>query len=273
MKTIEDTIGNVTRLRALIDASDFDAVIGVSPENVRYVADVEIATQRTIRDRLALIIWAKRQEPVMVLCQVEEGYVRQQSWIADIRTFKEFVTSPMRLVTEVLREKGLENARVGCEMEYLAGKYVAELGAELPGLHLAPCEAIFRRARMIKSPREKAALPVAQALHDWIEIEKQRPERDRSEDLPAALALYTALGITTIMVLRGMSKRFRLQHEAGLPDDADGYRVQEATSSGGPRGHYLSYFSNIGRTAKLGKPRCRRTRHVEAAAGDPSRGR
>lgn len=53
-------------------------------------------------------------------------------------------------------------------------------------------QARFRRLHR-KSPREKAALPVAQALHDWIEIEKQRPERDRSEDLPAALALYTAL--------------------------------------------------------------------------------
>lgn len=53
-------------------------------------------------------------------------------------------------------------------------------------------QARFRRLHR-KSPREKAALPVAQALHGWIEIEKQRPERDRSEDLPAALALYTAL--------------------------------------------------------------------------------
>jgi hypothetical protein len=92
MKSIHDTMGNVTGLRALIDAGEFDAVIAVSPENVRYAADVEISTQRTIRDRLALVIWPRQHDPVMVLCQVEEAYARQESWIADIRGFKEFVT-------------------------------------------------------------------------------------------------------------------------------------------------------------------------------------
>jgi len=115
MKTINDAIGNVVGLQRLIDTGEFDAVIAVSPENVRYIADVEISTQRLIRDRLALIVWAKGQQPVMVLCQVEEGYARQESWIGDIRSFKEFVTPPMRLVADVLREKGLAGARVGCE--------------------------------------------------------------------------------------------------------------------------------------------------------------
>src|SRR5215471_12591005 len=72
MKTINDAIGNVVGLQRLIDTGELDAVIAVSPENVRYIADVEISTQRLIRDRLALIVWAKGQQPVMVLCQVEE---------------------------------------------------------------------------------------------------------------------------------------------------------------------------------------------------------
>ncbi len=47
----------------------------------------------------------------------------------------------------------------------------------------------------------------------------------------AVLGLYTALGITTIMVLRGMSRRFRLQHEAGQPDDAEGDDVPYGPSA------------------------------------------
>src|SRR5262249_43069914 len=112
MKTINDTIGNVVGLQRLIDTGELDAVIAVSPENVRYIADVEISTHALIRYRLGLIVWAKGKQPVMWLCKVEEGYARQESWIGDIRSFKEFVTPPMRLVADILREKGLAGGRV-----------------------------------------------------------------------------------------------------------------------------------------------------------------
>jgi len=75
-KSIGDTLGDVTRVRHLLGRSDYDAVIAVSPDNVRYVGDVHISTQSSIRDRLALIIWPKGRDPVFVVCLVEEGYVR-----------------------------------------------------------------------------------------------------------------------------------------------------------------------------------------------------
>ena len=59
MKTIEDAVGGVAGLRRSLEAGGLDAVIAASPENVQWVADVEISTQRSIRDRLAVVIWAK----------------------------------------------------------------------------------------------------------------------------------------------------------------------------------------------------------------------
>ena len=56
---------------------------------------------------------------------------------------------------EVLRELGLSKGKIGCEMEYLAGKYVNQLMTDLPGLTLEPCEFMFRRARMFKTARER----------------------------------------------------------------------------------------------------------------------
>ena len=55
MKTMQDATGNLSRLQALIDASEFDAVVAVSPENVLYASDAFISTQIDIRDRLALL--------------------------------------------------------------------------------------------------------------------------------------------------------------------------------------------------------------------------
>ena len=59
MKTMQQAVGNLPRLQNLIDSSEFDAVVAVSPENVLYTGDAFISTMVDIRDRLALIIWAK----------------------------------------------------------------------------------------------------------------------------------------------------------------------------------------------------------------------
>ena len=92
----------MSRLHNLIESGEFDAVVAVSPENVLYTRDVFISTMVDIRDRLALIVWAKVKDPIFVLCQVEEGYVRHVSWSQDIRTYMEIVTSPVDVLADVL---------------------------------------------------------------------------------------------------------------------------------------------------------------------------
>ena len=253
-KKIEDTLGDVVGLKKAIEKSPFDAVIAVSPENVRYTADAMISTQRSIRDRLALIIWAKGRDPVFVLCQVEEGYIRQESWITDIRSYKEFVTPPMKVVAEVLRELGLSKGRIGCEMEYLAGKYVNQLMADLPGLTLEPCESIFRRARMFKTAREKEIM-----------------RRGFTGTEKAMLATYATVQVgedewslvrrLADHILLSGSPMVAFNHinagpNTGFPHAApSNYRVQKGdivkADSGG---YYDDYLSNVGRTAKVGKP-------------------
>lgn len=254
MKTINDTIGNVVGLRALIEVSEFDAVIAVSPENVHYIADVGISTQRFIRDRLALVVWAKGREPVMVLCQVEEGYVRQESWIGDIRGYKEFVTSPMRLVADVLREKGLASGRVGCELDYLAGRYIGQLQAELPGLHLEPCETLFWRARMRKSPRERAIIRAGfrgteRALQaTYITVADGEDELSLHRRLSDGILRSGAEDVAFCHINAGAN--------TGFPHAAPtGYRAKPGDIvKADCGGHYGGYFSNVGRTAKLGNP-------------------
>ena len=133
MKKENEALGNISGLRQALEKSRFDAIIAVSPENVRYTADVSISTQISIRDRLALIIWAKGHEPVFILCKVEEGYVREATWIQDIRSFKEFVTSPVDMLVDVLKELHLENGRVGVEIEYKGVTYADRMRELHPG--------------------------------------------------------------------------------------------------------------------------------------------
>lgn len=254
MKTMNACVGDVARLKTMIDASDFDAVIACSPENVRYTGDVMIDTQGTIRDRLAFIVWAKGRDPVYVLCQVEEGYVRQQSWITEFRCYKEFVTRPIDVLADLLTELGLERGHVALEVEYLAALYNRQLQDRLPGLTIGAAEPIFRAARMRKSAREVETL--------------QRGYRG-TEKAMFATYISTTVGEDEFSLYRRLADGILLSGadsvafnhinagpNTGFPHAAPTtYQVQAGdivkADSGG---YYDNYYSNVGRTARMGKP-------------------
>ena len=152
------SMGNLPRLQSSLAASPFDAIVAVSPENVRFVSDVHLSTQTSIRDRLALIVWPCGGEPVFVVCGVEEAMVREGTWIADIRSYREFHTSPIAMLAEVLEELGLTRARVGLELRYFPVQAYNELTNRLPSLNCSACDALFVEARLIKTAEEIATL-------------------------------------------------------------------------------------------------------------------
>ena len=252
-KDMKDTVGDLPGLQRAIADSGLDAVIAVSPENVLYASDVFISTQISIRDRLALVVWTEGRDPVFVLCQVEEGYVRQESWIRDIRTYVEFLTSPVDVLADVLTELGLEKGRVGIEMDYLAAAYQNRLMARLPGLTLAPCEDLFARVRMFKTPRERQILSDAyrgteKALMETYQAVKVgETERDMAFRLCDGILRSGAEAVAFAHINAGPN--------TGFPHmDPSDYRVQPSDIlKADTGGFYGRYCSNVGRTAKLGK--------------------
>jgi Xaa-Pro aminopeptidase len=254
MKKPEQVMGDMARLRRTIDESDFDAVVAVSPENVRYAGDVHIGSQSIIRDRLALIVWASGREPIFIVCQVEEGFVRQESWIEDIRGYKEFVTSPVTMLADTLRELGLSKGRIGLETEYLAAKYYNQLMEEMPGIQAESCEDLFTRVRMYKTPREIEMLTKA-----YVSTEK------------ALMATY--INVQVGETEKSMANRLADNIMHAGADCAHFYHINAGPNTGFPHmppssyqvkkndivkadcgGLFSEYQSNIGRTAKMGKP-------------------
>jgi Xaa-Pro aminopeptidase len=254
MKMMQDAMGDLTGMQRAIEASEFDAVVAVSPENVRYIGDVNISTQVSIRDRLAMVVWAKGREPIFVLCAVEEGYVREASWIQDIRPYKEFVTRPTAGLAEVLRELGLENGLVGIETEYLAVRYYQEILEQLPKLHLRSCESLFARVRMFKTAREIATLHHAfrstekALLSVYSTVQEGETEKSMANRLAAAIMHSGADAVASNHINAGRNTGF--PHKS--PSD---YQVQKGdVVKADCGGSYQEYHSNVGRTAKLGKP-------------------
>ena len=251
-KKMHEATGDLARLQATIRASDFDVVVAASPENVLYASDAFVSTQVDIRDRLALLVWDGVREPIFVLCQVEEGFVRQQSWVGDIRTYKEFVTSPVDLLGDVLRELGVTSGHIGLELDYLATSYFHQLKTLLPNARFGACESLFDQVRMYKTPREREIMTAAfrgteKALKDtFLATRVGDTERD--------MCFRLADGI-----LRSGAESVAFTHINGGPNtgyphmDPSDYQVRAGDMlKADAGGRYQRYYSNVGRTAKLG---------------------
>lgn len=254
MKTMNDAIGNLRMLRDAIESGTYDAVVAGSPENVRYTGDVMISTQNAIRDRLAFIVWAKGREPIYILCRVEEGYVRQCSWIQDIRSFKEFVTSPIDLLADVLTELGLAQGHVAMELEYLGAKYERQLVKRLPQLTIGAAEPIFNAARIHKTPGEVAAMQrgfrgTASAMFETFTTAKLgEDEFSLSRRLANGILLSGAETVAFNHINAGPNTGY--PHASPTQYQLKAGDMLKADSGG----YYNDYYSNVGRTAKMGKP-------------------
>ena len=251
-KTMSDAMGNLPLLEKLLAASEFDAIIAVSPENVRYAADVSIATQRSIPDRLAMVVWAKGRAPVFVLCLVEEGYAREHGWIQDLRSYKEFVVSPVDLLADVLTELGIAGGRIGMDLDYFATTYMRRLQARLPQLRVEPCDTLFARARMFKTAREMATIfggyrqTEKALLATYLTVAEGETERSMMERLGADIIRQGADSVAFNYINAGPN--------TGFPHMTPSlYRVKPGDLvKADVGGFYQEYFSNVGRTAKLG---------------------
>ncbi len=253
-KTKADAMGDMVRLEKAIANSEFDAVVAVSPENVRYAGDVYISTQTSLRDRLALIIWPKGQDPIFLVCWMEGGYVRSASWIRDVRTYREFEESPMDILAAILRELKLDKGHIALETEYLAAKYYARLVGACPDLKISEAEPLFARVRMFKTQKEKDTIVAAfhgtekAFLSTFSSVQVGETEKAISIRLADNILLNGAEMVAFNHINAGPNTGF--PHMA-----ASGYQIRKGDFvKGDCGGLFREYYSNVGRTAKVGQP-------------------
>lgn len=142
------------RVERALEASPFEVVVASSYENVYYLSSASIMTQRVIPDRLALVVWPSIGQPALLVCTIESSLARAHSWIEDQRGYVEFQTSPIELLADTLREKGLDRSRIGFEKRVLSAHYYDELQARLPDATFESCDLLFEQIRMVKSEQE-----------------------------------------------------------------------------------------------------------------------
>ena len=250
----ERPLSNLSRLEILLDRSDLEAIIAISPENVPYLAGVFIDTQRSIRDRLAAVVWPRAGAPSLIVCNIEEPQAIAESWIEDVRAYVEFEQSPIELLAQVLEDKNLDDKRIGIELGYLSARFFAGLSDLLPEATFVSCEDLFSQARVVKTPSEIELLGYAARATEkalMTTFASTRPgdtEKSMANRLAGSLLADGAGEINFLYINAGPN--------TGFPHcKATDYRAQTGDVVKSDVGGYFDgYLSDVARTAFLGQP-------------------
>jgi Xaa-Pro dipeptidase len=183
----------ITRLRNRIVREGLDAIMAISPENVTYVSGFVVPSQSLMRWRHAACILTADGRIVMVAIDMEATTVKAHAGIDDLRIYREFTDDPMEKVAVALHDMGLDNARVGIELEFLPAKDFATLHKMLPGMQWVAADAIFNKARQIKTPNELALLRSLSKLTDKAIGDTLRSAKVGMSEMELAGNLLTSL--------------------------------------------------------------------------------
>lgn len=157
------TYADVPRIRALLAASEFDAVVATWPENTAYLSGFYHPDMRLTWERLHIVVWPAAGDPVYVVPGPRAdtwngrdcagwGPEESRPHIADIRGYAGEGDEMVGIVAEALREVGARH--VGVETRAVPFKITEGLRTRLPGLRLADAWPLLNAMRQVKTPAE-----------------------------------------------------------------------------------------------------------------------
>lgn len=256
---------NLSRLRKAMDESGLDAVIAASPENVLYAAGTcELLVRLQLdRTRLVMAIFDKVSDPTLLVAATALPKSKQESRIQDIRTFS-IDKSPISPLVEILREKGLANAKVGIDFDYLPVSFFQELTSLMPKATFVDSSKLFRNLRMVAEEKEieilrYAAMATRKAIDATFLLIRPGDTEKHLSDM-----------IVRHMLMHGCDKLLWTMAGSGLGHLLHQWpRVEHRLTQGelvhiDCGGEFQGYFSDVARTAVVGKPSDRQRRIYEA---------
>jgi Xaa-Pro dipeptidase len=183
----------VSRLTQRILAEKLDAIIAISPENVAYVSGFVVPSQSLMRWRHAAVILTADARISMVTIDMEATTVKAHAGIEDLRIYREFTDDPMEKLADAIKDLGLGHAQVGIEEEFLPAKDFSTLQRSLPSVQWVAADAIFNKARQIKTALELELLRSLSKLTDKAIYHALRSAKVGMSELELAGTLLSSL--------------------------------------------------------------------------------
>lgn len=234
---------------------NLDAVVAMSQENVYYTSGALIQTQKDIRDRLGITVFPLDGDPAMIVCNIEESFTREWTWIKDVRAYIEFRESPIAFLANVLKERGLSGKRIGLEKNYLPASFYEDLVGQMPETSFINCEEVLVEMRMIKSREEVDLLErttrgtvkaIEKAFAESHPGDTERQVMDR-----IAINIINAGAVNLPFLIVATGKKGAQAH----PIADDTRLIEGETLRVDCGGLFKGYYSDVARTVAIGTPR------------------
>ncbi|MFX0197870.1 MAG: M24 family metallopeptidase [Candidatus Hodarchaeota archaeon] len=244
------------RVREKMKAKDLSALIALSVDNATYLIGAMIPSHITSKKRRVIAIILMVKEPILIIAGMEETFARQHSDIMDIRVYQEYAEDPIDFFGNVLAELNLSGKKIGVEMEGINARdylKLQEYGTRI-GFQIEDATELLEAARRIKTSDEIGLLKkVCRISEETIQevFSGLTPGMTEKEVEAEFVRIFSSKG--------GEVKRARFgsgeNTGVGNPvpsqrklNPGDLFRVDFM-------GIVSNYYSDLGRTGVLGKPR------------------
>ncbi|HUY24654.1 MAG TPA: Xaa-Pro peptidase family protein [Candidatus Saccharimonadales bacterium] len=268
---------NPDRLDAAMDSAGLDGVVAHSKRNFFYLSGFPSLDYLIDAESASYVLVPRdpaRQAAVTIGMSERMGLEDYSLWIPDpilVGRFyikhgptAEFDTagSSWEGMLLAIRRAGLEQARLGLELEQLPVGLHRRLREELPGLQVADCSKLLREVRMVKTPEEVWRIRVAcEATEEAIKEARARvrpgqTEREVAQRIAAAMVergvevLYVQVATPAVAGLGGPSDR--------VIEKGDVIRTDVAAV-------YQGYHSDLGRGFAVGSATDEQFHYYEVA--------
>lgn len=242
----------IARLQNILRKSGKDAFIGSTADTFQYITGSYVMTQKLIPERLEFAVVPAEGDPWLVIANMEETQIKNESQVTDYQVYTELAQSPASVLADTLSDKGLSAATVAMELATLPTNTYTELSSSLPEMTITDGKAIRSRAAQIKHPDELAAIEhAARATITAIEDAFMSASIGDTER-------NVGTRITTSLDAAGLEEQFKVLASGARtvmahPTARDDVRIASGDLmrfDGG--GIYKGYFSDVARTAIVG---------------------
>lgn len=152
---------NIAAINRLPANLSLRALVAMSPENFIYVSGAYIETTYYLRPRQAFAVIRGDGAPFLLVCTMEESQTVEESWVADIRNYTEFVHDPVGRLAEELKAEGLDRGRIGIDLDYLPAADLGRLRTYLPEVDFVNTTTAVAEVRAVKNDDEIGRLEFA----------------------------------------------------------------------------------------------------------------
>jgi Xaa-Pro aminopeptidase len=146
---------DIDLIRRTVDEGPYAAVLAIAPENVPHYSGFYNIDLRLLPERLHVCVWPRGGDPAFVVVERRARLLRpEETYIDDVRGYKGEGLDAMRVVAEVLAERGITRGLIGYEARSFPAGQLIELERLVPGLEFQDAYSFLERVRLIKTPAE-----------------------------------------------------------------------------------------------------------------------